>query len=627
MDARRINAVAWMLNILILCPFTILFGLTYLYVLMGWTFLPGLVLFFVFMAVNVLVVKKGMHFLKEFMKVRGVRIKRTDEVFSNIKLIKAYSLERFFLKKIVDVRGKELNWLKLLLYRNIFTMVNANIGPGVFLLTIFAVHVAAGNQLTSGKIFTTISVFNSFIWALNYLPNIFINFIDMLTSSERLTNYLLSEKIEKWPNLFSERVLLKTERSEIRVAALFDEEYEDQIQERNDYIREIEKEYFDENDGQKISLLPKGEMDQDHTLFDSDYEIKERKVAKSWRLEPDSRRLFAGSLFDVQIKNLDFFWKKFWIPKPDEQKEKDDKKKQTRKIKIQKDSIDSDDKSKSIDDRFHLKNVNLEIKKGEFVCVIGKSGSGKSSLFLSLLGELFARPSNSVNLEIDLEKVEIPNPEPDFEVISKQTNSSLNYNPHLSYLSQKPWIRNGTLKSNITFGLDFDEKKYQDCIEYSGLRDDLEILKDKDLTVIGDKGVNLSGGQKVRVGLARALYSGSDMYLLDDPLSALDVNVGNHVFMKAFKGYLRNRTRVVITHSLGYLKHFDRIIFMEKGVILFDGSYEDIQDKPFYIGIVSLCIVLTSFRAAGDFGEDKAHFGRQVHQAKRSGRRKGKGRQ
>lgn len=118
--------------------------------------------------------------------------------------------------------------------------------------------------------------------------------------------------------------------------------------------------------------------------------------------------------------------------------------------------------------------------------------------------------------------------------------------------------------------------------------DDIKILKDGEDTIIGDKGINLSGGQKVRVALARALYAPTELFLFDDPLSALDVNVGNWVFRKAFKGYLQGTTRLVITHNLGYLKDFDRIVFMDKGKILFDGSYEEILDKEFYIELKNI---------------------------------------
>ena len=354
------------------------------------------------MFVNLLVVKKGLHFFKEFMKVRGIRIKRTNEVFNNIKLIKSYSLERFFLKKIIDIRKDELNWLKKLFYRNIFTMVNSNIGPGVFLLTIFMVYVWAGYQLTAGKIFTTISIFNSFIWALNYLPNIFTNFIDMLISSERLTKYLLSPEIEKWPNLFDEKTLRQTDKNDPKVISLFREELEEEIEEREEFMKRMQKEYFDPQDGKEVALVSEVETDNAMTLFDYSYDVKERKEVESWEMDSQKRRRFEGSLLDVQIKNLDFFWKKFWVPKTEEElkieKEEKEKKEKMKKMKIamgmkkesKTESTKSDESGNSIDDKFHLKNVNLEIEKGEFVGVIGKSGSGKSSLFQAILGELFA---------------------------------------------------------------------------------------------------------------------------------------------------------------------------------------------------------------------------------------------
>ena len=159
----------------------------------------------------------------------------------------------------------------------------------------------------------------------------------------------------------------------------------------------------------------------------------------------------------------------------------------------------------------------------------------------------------------------------------------LNFNPRLSFVSQKPWIRNATLKENILFGRPEEQPLYDNCVKYAGLTDDLKILKDGDNTIIGDKGINLSGGQKVRVALARALYAPTELYLFDDPLSALDVNVGNWVFRKALKGYLRGRTRLVVTHNLGYLKEFDRIVFMDKGRIVFDGTYQEILNKEFYL--------------------------------------------
>ena len=589
-DAQRLLRITWMMNVLILCPFTIIFGLSYLYILMGWTLFPGLLIFFIFMVINLLVVKKGLIFLKKFMKVRSERIKQTNEAFNNIKLIKSLSLERFYLTKITDIRKKELGWLRLLFYRMIYSMMNSTLGPGVFLLTLFGVHSAAGYELTSGKIFTTISIFNTFIWALNYLPDIFSNFIDLLISSERLTNYLFSDDIERMPNLFNDEQKVKFKSDDPKLRNLYVEDYREQILNLKRDLKEQRGTFKDEDDGEEIPLaIDDNYQKPEKCLFDTTYDFnkKEEPILKEQNEEMEN--IFAGNLFDLQINNLDFFWSRFWVK--DEEEEEKKKKEKEKKEKEKKENIKMKDNektdSKSIDEsKFSLRNINLEIKKGEFVCIIGKSGSGKSSLLMSVLGELFARPSGFIpenETEIIIDDSEVDNSE-----------SNLNFNPKISYLSQKPWIRNATVKANILFGKPFVLKRYKECIDYSGLEEDLKILKDGEQTIIGDKGINLSGGQKVRVGLARSLYSGSDLFLLDDPLSALDVNVGSHIFRKALKGYLRGKTRLVVTHSLGYLKHFDRILFFDEGKIIFDGTYQDILSKPFYLGKLTFILLISA---------------------------------
>jgi len=125
-----------------------------------------------------------------------------------------------------------------------------------------------------------------------------------------------------------------------------------------------------------------------------------------------------------------------------------------------------------------------------------------------------------------------------------------------------------TIKQIILFDADYDEKRYKDSIFYSGLLDDLKILAKGDNTIIGERGINLSGGQKVRVALARAFYANSDIYLLDDPISALDIHVGSMVMEKGIKKFLEGKTRIIATHALPYLKFFDYIYHMDNGEII-----------------------------------------------------------
>ena len=155
-------------------------------------------------------------------------------------------------------------------------------------------------------------------------------------------------------------------------------------------------------------------------------------------------------------------------------------------------------------------------------------------------------------------------------------------NGQLAYVQQTPWIQNKTIRDNILFGLPMDKVRYIDTIRLCELERDIEILPNGDLTEIGEKGINLSGGQKARVGLARAVYSQRDIFLMDDPISALDANVRKKVFMNVFMDHLSTKTRLLVTHAIDFAHLADKIIFMDKGRIVDQGSYQQlIQNEEF----------------------------------------------
>ena len=147
----------------------------------------------------------------------------------------------------------------------------------------------------------------------------------------------------------------------------------------------------------------------------------------------------------------------------------------------------------------------------------------------------------------------------------------------ISLVQQTSWIQNMTIRDNILFGMPFEEDKYSRIIEACQLESDLEILKGGDLTEIGEKGINLSGGQKARISLARALYSNSDIFLMDDPLSALDANVKQKVFEMVFWEELKDKTRILVTHAIDFLHLADRVIVMEDGKIKYEGTYNELE--------------------------------------------------
>ncbi|KAJ9565724.1 hypothetical protein OSB04_001690 [Centaurea solstitialis] len=197
-----------------------------------------------------------------------------------------------------------------------------------------------------------------------------------------------------------------------------------------------------------------------------------------------------------------------------------------------------------------LSNINLDIPIGSLVAIVGSTGEGKTSLISAMLGEL--------------------PPVSDAQVTMRGT---------VAYVPQVSWIFNATVRDNILFGSVFDPARYEKTLDVTALHHDLDVLPGGDLTEIGERGVNISGGQKQRVSMARAVYSKSDVYVFDDPLSALDAHVGRQVFEKCIKEELRGKTRVLVTNQLHFLSQVDRILLVHEGMVKEEGSYEELSEN------------------------------------------------
>jgi len=187
-----------------------------------------------------------------------------------------------------------------------------------------------------------------------------------------------------------------------------------------------------------------------------------------------------------------------------------------------------------------LKDINMKAENGQLVAIIGATGAGKSSLLHAVLGEI---PTNSGVV---------------------QTRGTI------AYVPQQAWIYNATIRNNILFGMEYDEKRYCRAVRISGLSKDLQNLAAGDMTEIGERGINLSGGQKQRVSIARSVYADCDVYLLDDPFSALDAHVGKEVFEKCVHEGLREKTRILVTNQIQFIHKADHIIWLHKNPV--DGS-------------------------------------------------------
>lgn len=184
---------------------------------------------------------------------------------------------------------------------------------------------------------------------------------------------------------------------------------------------------------------------------------------------------------------------------------------------------------------FEIKGLNISVGRDELVAVIGSVGSGKTSILAALGGEM------------------------------RRTSGEVTFGASRSYCPQYAWIQNATVKDNITFGKPFDQEWYDEVVDACALRADLDMLPNGDLTEIGERGITVSGGQKQRLNIARAIYFNADIVLMDDPLSAVDAHVGRHIMDNAICGLLRNKARVLATHQLHVLHRCDRIIWVQDG--------------------------------------------------------------
>jgi ABC-type multidrug transport system fused ATPase/permease subunit len=193
-----------------------------------------------------------------------------------------------------------------------------------------------------------------------------------------------------------------------------------------------------------------------------------------------------------------------------------------------------------------LKHIDLRAKRGTLIAIIGQVGSGKSSLLQAILGEL---PLSS---------------------------GSINISGKISYACQEPWVFASTIRQNIVFGRPFDRKRYSEVIRVCALERDFKQFQYGDLTLVGERGSSLSGGQKARISLARAVYNEADIYLLDDPLSAVDTNVGKHLFNDCIISYLAKKTCILVTHQIQYLREADHVVILNDGATEAQGSFEEL---------------------------------------------------
>lgn len=406
-DSKQVGRFVQKIHTLWNTPLTILFALFFIYQIIGYTVIIGVVCMCILEPITIKVSNIYSSYLKDYYKIRDKRVKFMSNLLSSIKTIKFYAVEEKFKKKVKKLRKNEYEYLKWASYLDVVqSSLQSLVVLSVVVTTILFYFMFKGT-LDVSQIFTIVNLFHILEGPIIIFGDKYIDFMNTWVSANRILDFMNKNQPEELP----------------------EKESDDELEEA----------------------------------------IRLREVSISFEKEPA------------------------------------------------------------------LENINVEIKKGEIVCVLGQTGSGKS-MFLGLLTGFF-----------------------------KPSYGMIEVNGSVAYCSQIPWLLNKSIKDNILFGKEFHREKYNQVISACQLEKDISSFQNGDSHIVGTNGSNLSGGQKHRLALARACYSDKDIILLDATFSALDPIIQKEIFQNCFKKLLKNRTIIHITNSKEFANQSDRILLFEKG--------------------------------------------------------------
>ncbi|OCH88007.1 multidrug resistance-associated ABC transporter [Obba rivulosa] len=503
-DATRLDRQSAFAHNLWVAPIQIAIGIGLLIANLGYSALVGLGVLLLGFPLQLVLVRVMFNQRKKGVVFTDQRVRLVTEVLSGIRLIKLYAWEGFYAHQIASLRATELKAVRKLAFARASLIAIVSFLPIIASVLSFITYALSGHDLNVAIIFSSLQFFNIIRSPLLYLPVVLASTTDAMVALRRISTFLTAEEIAD----------PYTIDADAKLAVNVDGDFT------------WETAYKADQGGPKFKTSGR----RGHGA-DREKEKRERERKAKEEKERREREKKAKSKWGVlgRREKVDHVLPTT-SPADDKQAEEDEKTK------------DSDDKP------FELKDVNLKIPKGSFVAIVGRVGSGKSSLLQALIGEM------------------------------RRTRGSCTFSSKMAYVPQAAWIMNATLRENVLFGQPDDEQKFREIITACSLEHDLEMLPHGENTEIGEKGINLSGGQKARVSLARAAYSGAQIVLMDDSLSAVDAYVGRAILDNCIlHGPLADKTRILVTHALHVLDKTDYIYVMDNGVVVEEGSYDNLM--------------------------------------------------
>ncbi|CAB4373887.1 unnamed protein product [Rhizophagus irregularis] len=455
-DSNRISEFATWWSSIVDCPIELGVGFYFLYQLLGSSCLYGLLVMVLILPINHKTAKSYNITQDKLMKARDKRVNLMNEVLQGIRMVKFYAWEKNWENRILDSRNSELKQLRsTYIQLTLFDLVWIVSPVLVTIVSFYIFTKVQGNELTASIAFTSLSIFFELRFALNILPEVFMDGSQAYVSLKRIENFLNEDEIT-----------------------------------------------------------------------DSE-------------LENGDNSLGRGS--KIAFENATITWNRL-----------------------------GDEKINAEEQEFKMRNLNLDFPIGNLSIICGPTGSGKTLLLMSLLGE-----TNVISGRVYC-------PKSPADLVTYDLNpSNWILSNSVALVSQQAWLQNASIKSNIIFGLPYDEERYEAVIKMCSLEIDLEIFEDGDMTEIGEKGITLSGGQKQRISLARAVYSRAQLILMDDVLSAVDTHTAKHLMNNCILGdFMKGRTIILVTHHIRLgLSGASYLVSVDNGKITVAGAISDLKSS------------------------------------------------
>ncbi|GBG31509.1 ABC transporter, putative [Hondaea fermentalgiana] len=516
-DAQKFFEVAQFMHLFWAGPLQIVVAISFLVTVLGLPALAGILVLFLIGPINIFMARLKRKVRQTHMPIMDARVRLCVEVLAGIRVVKLFSWESPFMKKIRAAREHQLVYVFRELYLFALVITVLIITPTTASMSTFVTYGATGHILTAADTFSALAFFNVLRFPLMQISQALMMGAQTFVATERLFRFIF---LSQRPNDDGEHGAVPGARSSQSVPS------------KSGPSATTSFVSGGSSGGAKGTGQGIGTQADMRTSkvegVDPASALDLPNVSVDVKDDGDS----ATSTALIEMHDASFSW--------------------TSQSPTGLEASATVAAEQPQDQLEVIRDVSLQILPGQLTAIVGPVGGGKSSLVSAILGEL-ALVSGSQR---------------------RKDNISI------AYCSQAPWIFNATVEENITFGKPFEEQRFRDVLQACCLWSDLEQLHEREKTVIGERGVTLSGGQKARLSLARAAYADPDVIVLDDPLSALDSHVGKLVFERLLAprtGLLRKSARVLVTHAAQNLGACDRVLVLFRGRIAYQGAYSELQ--------------------------------------------------